>query len=63
MFQRLIIFLVFLIPTLSKAQEKELMYGDGKINVVIAVITVIFVGLGLYLYSLDRKISKIEDEE
>lgn len=36
------------------------MRADGKIWVVIAVITVVFVGIIAYLVLLDRKISKIE---
>ncbi|GAB3518681.1 CcmD family protein [Emticicia fontis] len=44
-------------------QEVEMadkMRADGKIWVVVAVITVVFVGIIGYLIVLDRKISKIE---
>ena len=34
--------------------------ADGKIYVVVAVILVIIGGLFLYLYKLDRKVSKME---
>ena len=37
-------------------------HESGKINVVIAVLIVIFIGLIFYLIKLDRKISKIEKE-
>lgn len=33
----------------------------GKINVVVAVIVVIFVGLALYLFRIDRKVSQLEN--
>lgn len=35
---------------------------SGKIYVVVAVIVVIFAGLAIYLFSIDKKISKIEKE-
>jgi hypothetical protein len=34
---------------------------DGKIYVVVAVMTIILTGLLLYAYLIDRKVSKIED--
>ena len=36
--------------------------AEGKIYVVVAIISVILAGLFAYLFSLDRKISKIEKE-
>jgi CcmD family protein len=38
------------------------MHASGKINVVIGVILLIFVGLILYLFLTDRKLSRIEKE-
>ena len=32
----------------------------GKMYVVVAVIVILFVGLGIYLYRLDQKITKLE---
>jgi hypothetical protein len=32
----------------------------GKMYVVVAVIVLLFLGLGIYLYRLDRKISQLE---
>jgi CcmD family protein len=37
--------------------------GSGKIYVVIAVIVIIFVGLSIYLFSIDRRLKKIEKEK
>lgn len=34
--------------------------SSGKIYVVVAVIAVLFIGLFSYLFSIDRKIAKIE---
>ena len=47
----------------AAAQNDSIMYGNDKMNVVIGVITIIFIGLGAYLFSLDRKIKKLEDEK
>lgn len=38
------------------------MRQDGKIWVVVGVIAIVFVGIVLYLISIDRKIAKIEKE-
>lgn len=36
---------------------------SGKIYVVVATVVLIFIGMVIYLIKLDRKISKIENEE
>ena len=67
---RFISFVVLLITTVVSAfgqvdQEVEMadqMRADGKIYVVVAVVLIVFIGLILYLISLDRKISKLEKE-
>jgi len=38
------------------------MRSNGKIYVVVAVLTAIFIGIILYLIRLDRKISKLEKD-
>ena len=35
---------------------------QSKIYVVIAVLSVILLGIGLYLNNIDRKVKKLEDE-
>lgn len=37
--------------------------GDDKMFVVIMVMFIIFLGLGVYLYILDRKLTKIEKKQ
>ena len=49
------------------AQQKptemaDLMRSNGRIYVVVAVMVTILTGLVLYVYRLDRKISKLEKE-
>ena len=37
--------------------------SDGKIYVVVCVIAIIFAGLAVYLFSIDRRLKKIEKEK
>ena len=53
--------------TFSFAQVKEVemadaMRSNGKIYIVVAVCLTILVGLFIYVFSLDRKLSKLEKE-
>lgn len=41
---------------------EETMFRSGKINVVVAVVTAVVVGLGVYLVMLDKKVSRLEKE-
>ena len=57
--------LVFL-PVAAFAQQPvemaDIMRSNGKIYVVVAVVLVILAGLFVYLFSLDRKVSKLEKD-
>lgn len=44
----------------SGVEMAEALRSSGKIYVVVAVIAVIFLGLVFYLFTLDRRIKKIE---
>lgn len=44
----------------AQANSDNLMMSNGKIYVVMAVVVTIVLGLFLYLFLLDRKISKLE---
>jgi len=67
--KKLIIFFNFFFVTLAvSAQDPQSgmavdMRSSGKIYVVVAVITLIFIGIALYLFSIDRRIRKIEKED
>ena len=54
------------INTILFAQDKqsteEIMRSNGKIYVVVAVCLTILIGLFLYVFIVDRKISKIEKD-
>ena len=50
----------------QQAQPVEMadaMYSSGRIYVVIVVIAIIFTGLSIYLFSIDRRLRKIEKEK
>lgn len=66
-FSRLLMFLFGLMISLqTQAQQQpemaDVMRSNGKIYVVVAVCMLILVGLFLYVWMIDRKISKIELE-
>jgi len=37
--------------------------GSGKIYVVIVTVAIIFTGLAIYLFSIDRRLKKIEKDK
>lgn len=39
------------------------LHGNGKINAVIAVIAVILLGIGVWLYRQDRRLKRLEDAQ
>ena len=55
--------LLTLLPLSAMAQSENLMYSEGKIYVVVAVIAIIFLGLAGYLYRMDRKVTALENEK
>jgi CcmD family protein len=58
--------MALLLPTSVLAQGvdmAETMRSEGKIYVVVGVIAIIFIGLVVYLISLDRRISKMENRK
>ena len=48
---------------ISKEEPTDFMHSNGKIFVVLAVAVVIVSGLLIYLISLDKKISKLEERK
>lgn len=52
---------LFCLPaTAQHAEMADGMRAEGKIYVVVAIIVTILVGLFAYLFSLDRKITRLE---
>jgi CcmD family protein len=58
--------LLLSIPALAQnpaeIEMADQLRADGKIYVVVAVLTVILVGLLVFLFLLDRKMSRLEKE-
>lgn len=46
----------------ATAGTEDVMRSNGKIYVVVAVCLTILIGLFLYVFSIDRKLSKLEKE-
>ena len=63
-------FLLFLLLSFTTllAQDQPIEMADifrssGKIYVVIATIAIVFVGLAIFLFSIDSRLKKIEKEK
>ena len=50
------------IPTNSKIEMADAMVDNGKIYVVVGVLTIVFVCIFTYLLMLDKKVSKLEKQ-
>jgi CcmD family protein len=66
-FQKYIILIIVLLqplylPAVWAHGENDFMRNTGKIGVVAGVILLIFLGLILYLWRLDRKLTKLENQ-
>jgi K+-transporting ATPase A subunit len=46
----------------SEVQMADTMRSEGKIYVVVSIILIILVGLIAYLFLMDRKVKKLEDQ-
>ncbi len=64
-----IVFLMLLLLSnlIASAQEYKIemadtMRSEGKIYVVIGTIVIVFVGLTIFLFSIDRRLKKIEKQ-
>lgn len=63
---RILVWLMAFLPVSVFAQDVEMadmLHENGKIYVVVGVIAIIFVGLVVYLVSIDRRLTKMEKEE
>ncbi len=58
----LILFLTLHLPLVQAQGNRDFMRETGKINVVVGVILLIFLGILWYLVRLDRKLTKLEHQ-
>lgn len=58
--------LLALIPAFAQAQApswlEDNLYGGGKMNAVVAVVTLIIAGIGLWLWAQDRRLKRLEEK-
>lgn len=54
---------IALAPLSAFAQTENIMYSEGKIYVVIAVVAIIFIGLSAFLVGMEKRIKKLENEK
>lgn len=47
----------------ASVQMDNALRANGKIYVVVAVIAIIFTGIAIYLFTIDRRLKKIEKEK
>lgn len=47
----------------QSVEMADALRSSGKIYVVIATIVIIFIGLAIYLFSIDRRLKKLEKEK
>ena len=61
-FFTIILFLAISLPAAFAEGNRDFMRETGKINVVVAVILMIFLGIVWYLIRLERKLTKLEHQ-
>ena len=47
----------------NQVDMADALRSSGRIYVVVAVIAIIFIGLAIYLFSIDRRLKKIEKDK
>ena len=64
MLRKIFLFFFALLPSLVFSQDDvemaDTFRSEGKIYVVIAILTVIFLGIIIHLISIDRKVTRME---
>jgi hypothetical protein len=53
--------MISLLQAMTANNSDSLMLRDGKIYLVMTIVSIILVGLFIYVSSIDRKISKLEN--
>ena len=61
-FFTIILSLAISLPVAWAQGNRDFMRETGKINVVVGVILLIFIGIVLYLVRLERKLTKLEHQ-
>lgn len=56
-------FMFFSVSGFAQDGMEEYFYESGKIKVVVAVVAIVLVGLIVYIFSLERRLKKIENKK
>ena len=60
----ILLFCILIFITLSATAQDtgaaDMMRSEGKINVVIVIAALVLVFMGVYMFSIDKKVSKLE---
>jgi len=60
----LLLFIMAFIPVFAQqtndVEMADVLRSSGKIYVVVTIIAVVFIGLAIYLFSIDRRLKKLE---
>jgi CcmD family protein len=59
----LICLLMWVIPASAQNGMEEYFYQSGKIKVVVGVAAIVIVGLLIYLWRLDNRVTRMEKEQ
>ena len=54
--------MISLLQAMTANNSDSLMLRDGKIYLVMTIVSIILVGLFIYVASIDKKISRLEQE-
>lgn len=62
--KKLILFVLFqfVFFTISAQEQESILRSSGKIYVVVSVLVTIFLGILIYLIAIDKKITKLEEQ-
>ncbi len=65
--QHLLLLLVLTGGTLAAQGNNEpemggLFYSEGKVYIVVAVLSIVLVGIFVYLFTMDRKLKRLEEQ-
>jgi len=47
----------------NQVEMADVLRSSGRIYVVVSTIAIVFVGLAIYLFSMDRRLKKLEKEK
>ncbi|PCJ83565.1 MAG: CcmD family protein [Flavobacteriales bacterium] len=59
----LVLFSFVTLHAQGTTEMADVLRASGKIYVVVAVLVMIFIGIVIYLISIDRKLSKLEKQQ